>query len=66
MRIALFTEVFAPKIDGISARLARRARARAEKCDWRSETRGLVLQYRKAQVLSANRGFAGRLLRAVL
>ncbi len=58
MRIALFTEVF--------ERLARRARARAERCDWRGETRGLVLQYRKAQVLAANLGLAGRLLRALL
>jgi glycosyltransferase involved in cell wall biosynthesis len=47
-------------------RLARRARARAERCDWAHETQGLVMQYRKTQVLAANRGRASRLLRAML
>jgi hypothetical protein len=47
-------------------RLARRARARAERCDWAHETQGLVMQYRKTQVLAAHRGRASRLLRAML
>lgn len=44
--------------------LAARGRARAEACDWHQETRRLVLQYRKTQVLAASRGFVGRLLHA--
>lgn len=51
---------------GLRERLARRARESAEACDWGLETRRLVLQYRKTQVLAARRGFAGRLLHALL
>ncbi len=44
-------------------RLARRARESALLGDWSRETERLVLQYRKTQVLAANRGFVGRALR---
>ncbi len=47
-------------------RLARRARASAEARDWSQETRRLVLQYRKTQVLAAHRGFPARVLHAAL
>jgi len=49
---------------GLRRRLAARGRARAEECDWSHETRRLVLQYRKTQVLAASRGLVGRLFHA--
>jgi len=45
-------------------RLARRARERAEACDWRHETRRLVDAYRKAQVLASQGSRLSRLVRA--
>jgi glycosyltransferase involved in cell wall biosynthesis len=41
--------------------LAERARQSAERCSWQQETRQLVLEYRKAIVISCSRGLLGRL-----
>jgi glycosyltransferase involved in cell wall biosynthesis len=44
---------------------AERARRIAEKCSWAEETRKLVLEYRKAIVISRSRGVLGRLRHAL-
>jgi glycosyltransferase involved in cell wall biosynthesis len=45
---------------------ARQARKRAESCSWSDETRGLLLQYRKARIIAARRGLLGRLARVLV